>query len=68
MTTEQPESDAPGARSSWKRLLAAALGGTLVAFSLPPWGLWPLAFVGVVIFEVAQGANPTRRQAALRGG
>jgi apolipoprotein N-acyltransferase len=47
--------------------LAAAIGGTLVAFSLPPWGLWPLAFVGVVIFEAAQGAYPTRRQAALRG-
>jgi len=71
MTTEQSDSPAPASRPSWRhgwrRLLAAALGGTLVAFSLPPWGFWPLAFVGVVIFESAQGANPTRRQAALRG-
>lgn len=67
MTTEHPDADAPPTRTSWRRLLAAALGGTLVAFSLPPWGFWPLAFIGVVIFEAAQGANPTRRQAALRG-
>ncbi len=67
MTNDQPESDAPPARFSWKRLLAAAVGGALVAFSLPPWGFWPLAFVGIVIFEAAQGANPTRRQAAVRG-
>jgi len=67
VTTEQPDSDAPAAPFSWRRALASAIGGTLVAFSLPPWGLWPLAFVGVVVFEAAQGANPTRRQAALRG-
>jgi len=31
---------------------AAALGcGALVAFSLPPWGWWPLAIVGIAIFE-----------------
>ena len=67
VTTDLPESDAPAARRGWRRVLAAALGGTLVAFSLPPWGFWPLAFVGVVIFEAAQGGYPTRRQAALRG-
>jgi apolipoprotein N-acyltransferase/protoporphyrinogen oxidase len=36
-------------------------GGFLVALSLPPWGFWPLAFVGVVLFEVALGAHPTWR-------
>jgi apolipoprotein N-acyltransferase len=45
----------------------ALMGGALVAFSLPPWGFWPLAFVGVILFELSQGAAPTRRQAALRG-
>ena len=31
---------------------AAALGaGALVAFSLPPWGWWPLALVGIAVFE-----------------
>jgi apolipoprotein N-acyltransferase len=67
VTTEQFDVDAPAAPFSWRRLLAAALGGTFVAFSLPPWGFWPLAFVGVVIFEAAQGAHPSRREAALRG-
>ncbi|HZB39619.1 MAG TPA: apolipoprotein N-acyltransferase, partial [Ilumatobacter sp.] len=65
--TDASGPDAPPGRGGWYRLLAAALGGTLVALSLPPWGFWPLAFVGVVIFEVAQGAYPTRRQAAWRG-
>ena len=45
-----------------------ALGaGTLVALSLPPWGWWPLAFVGVALFEVALGPTPTRGQRAARG-
>jgi apolipoprotein N-acyltransferase len=42
-------------------------GGFLVALSLPPWGWWPLGFVGVVLLEVALGARPTVRQRALIG-
>ncbi len=61
------DTDAPPAGRARLRPLAALLGGVLVAFSLPPWGFWPLAFVGVVVFDLAQGAAPTRRQAALRG-
>ncbi|MCU1400174.1 MAG: lnt [Acidimicrobiales bacterium] len=39
----------------------AALGaGVLVALSLPPWGLWPLAFVGIIVFEVSLGDAPAR--------
>ena len=45
----------------------AALGGLLVAFSLPPWGWWPLAFVGVIVFELALGPEPSRRQRAGLG-
>jgi apolipoprotein N-acyltransferase len=45
----------------------AALGGLLVALSLPPWGWWPLAFVGVIVFETALGSAPTRRQRAGYG-
>lgn len=42
---------------------ALALGsGTLVALSMPPWGFWPLAFVGVMLFEITLGDAPTRRQ------
>lgn len=37
--------------------LAGALGaGALVALSLPPWGWWPLAFVGTALF-VALGSG-----------
>lgn len=47
---------------------ALALGaGFLVAMALPPWGFWPLAFVGVALFEVSLGEQPTRRQRAARG-
>jgi apolipoprotein N-acyltransferase len=45
----------------------AALGGVLVACSMPPWGWWPLAVVGVAVFDVALGATPSRRQRAVAG-
>jgi apolipoprotein N-acyltransferase len=32
------------------RYFAALCSGTLVAFSLPPWGWWPLAYIGIAIF------------------
>jgi apolipoprotein N-acyltransferase len=42
---------------------ALALGaGALTAFSLPPWGFWPLAIVGVMLFGVSLGGTPTRRE------
>jgi apolipoprotein N-acyltransferase len=41
--------------------------GFVVALSLPPWGFWPLAFVGVIAFEVALGEQPTRRTRFTRG-
>jgi apolipoprotein N-acyltransferase len=67
VVSESDLAAAPAARRDLRRPLAAFVGGVLVAFSLPPWGWWPLAFVGVTIFDAAQGAHPTRRQAALRG-
>jgi apolipoprotein N-acyltransferase len=33
----------------WADGAAALLSGVLVALALPPWGLWPLAFVGLAI-------------------
>lgn len=51
------------ARATWLALGA----GALVALSLPPWGFWPLAYLGVAVFERSLGEAPTRRQAALRG-
>ena len=42
---------------------ALALGaGALTAFSLPPWGFWPLAIVGVLLFDISLGVTPTRRE------
>jgi apolipoprotein N-acyltransferase len=47
--------------------LLAALAGLVVALSLPPWGWWPLSFVGVATFEVALGRTPDRRRRAALG-
>lgn len=47
--------------------LGAVAGGLLVALSMPPWGLWPLAIVGVALFEWSLGERPTARQRAARG-
>ena len=45
-------SDADAASAWWRgRWVRALLAGGLVAFSLPPWGWWPLAFVGTTLFE-----------------
>ena len=40
---------------------AAAVGaGALVAASLPPWGWWPLAFVGIAILDRLIADRPAR--------
>jgi len=47
-------------------LTAAAIGGVTMAFSLPPWGWWPLAFVAFALLGRAVD-HPRARQRALRG-
>lgn len=47
--------------------LQAILGGLLVAAALPPWGFWPLAFVGVAVYETAVQQATTGRQRLARG-
>lgn len=47
--------------------LTAVAGGLLVAAALPPWGLWPLAFVGIAVYETAAHAATSRRERATRG-
>lgn len=37
-----------------KQSLVAIIAGLLVAFSLPPWGWWPLAYVGVALFATCR--------------
>lgn len=36
-----------------KRLLLGAMSGFLIAFSLPPWGWWPLGLIGFALFALA---------------
>jgi apolipoprotein N-acyltransferase len=42
-------------------------GGLLVAAALPPWGFWPLAIMGVAVFETALGKADGRAQRARWG-
>jgi len=34
---------------------------------MPPWGFWPLAFVGIILFEISLGDGPTPRRRMLCG-
>ena len=46
--------------SNRARYFTALGSGTLVAFSLPPWGWWPLAFIGIAIFARITTSGTTR--------
>jgi apolipoprotein N-acyltransferase len=46
---------------TWPPALAACIGsGLLVAAALPPIGIWPLAFVGVVLLDWVLADQPVR--------
>jgi apolipoprotein N-acyltransferase len=47
-------------------VIVSLLAGLLLAFSLPPWGWWPLAFVALALFS-RQVDEPSRRARAKRG-
>lgn len=48
---------------------ALALGaGALTALALPPWGFWPLAIIGVALFDISVGDERSRRKRFLLGG
>ncbi len=58
---ERPAPTAAKERKDPRRFLPALMalgGGVLVALSLPPWGWWPLAFVGLVLFDRAIAGAP----------
>jgi len=42
-----------------KSTATAVVAGLLVAFSLPPWGWWPLAYLGVALFA---STRPTSKR------
>ena len=52
---DDPVEDAPGEAAGWANgrwaALAAVGAGVLMAAALPPWGWWPLAFAGLVLFD-----------------
>ncbi len=37
------------------KILLGAFSGFLIAFSLPPWGFWPLALFGLALFDYLAG-------------
>lgn len=49
------------------RFVAALAAGLLVAASLPPWGWWPLAFVGIALFQVTVTGAGRKRDRFLTG-
>lgn len=56
---DSPSMDVPAwVPSRGRRPLAALAGGVLCALSLPPWGFWPLAFVGVFALDRALAGAP----------
>jgi apolipoprotein N-acyltransferase len=53
---------APPVRRRLARPALALGSGVLVALSMPPWGFWPLAIAGVLLFEIALGPTPAWRE------
>jgi apolipoprotein N-acyltransferase len=56
----------PVARVVRRPAVRAVAAGLLIAFSLPPWGWWPLAFGGLALFDRLL-AGATARQRLGRG-
>lgn len=44
------------------RSLQALVAGLLIAASLPPWGWWPLSFVGVAMWSSVEARSSTARR------
>ncbi len=68
--TSPDESDLQSPRYPLDRIArpALALGaGALVALSLPPWGFWPLAFIGIALFDLTLSDTTSRAGRARRG-
>lgn len=45
-------------------VLRAALGGLAIAASIPPWGFWPLVFVGIALLDGLLAGRPWRSRLA----
>ena len=54
-------------KKSRQRYLRSLIAGLLVAISMPPWGWWPLAFIGLAMFTSLELAAPNARQRFTTG-
>ncbi len=64
------EPDAPQPQSAgrhWALHGAALGGGLLVAFSMPPWGWWPLSIVGIMLYALTVTGEVPGRTRFVRG-
>ena len=50
-----------------RRFARALIAGLLVAFSMPPWGWWPLAFMGLAMFTSLELTASSARQRFTTG-
>ena len=50
-----------------RRFARALIAGLLVASSMPPWGWWPLAFVGIAMFTSLELTASSARQRFITG-
>ena len=48
------------------KILLGAFAGFLIAFSLPPWGWWPLTFVGIALLDYL-GVGATKKARFFSG-
>ena len=53
--------------SNRRRFARALIAGLLVASSMPPWGWWPLAFVGLAMFTSLELTASHARQRFITG-
>ena len=53
--------------SNRRRFARALIAGLLVASSMPPWGWWPLAFVGLAMFTSLELTASSARQRFTTG-
>ncbi|MFN3216917.1 MAG: apolipoprotein N-acyltransferase [Acidimicrobiales bacterium] len=51
-----------------RSILAPPAAGALLAFSMPPWGWWPLAFVAFALLDRLIAGRPARSRAAIGCG
>jgi len=49
----------------WVSLITGLVAGLAICASLPPWGWWPLAFVGIALWADALGGQTRRQRFAI---